>query len=231
MNLLLISFATVIFGIECAECCTRTVPPSGVSGGGGGGGGSTGGGGTGNGGGGGVTTTAASPTTTTAAPQCAAAPAGSVAIVLVDVPLNDASPPGDPDNTCTCNEGTRYIATGVSEDNPDDAVGDNDQITNVVCNQPTDLCVCKNGNCCTVGATPPDNVNLIPRCENNVCSVYVVISGADDASLTCSGTTFTFAGAHASDGSSLPFSSGEYATADVVRCGGCPQQPTCHAAT
>uniref|UniRef100_A0A1I7S5P0 Pept_C1 domain-containing protein n=1 Tax=Bursaphelenchus xylophilus TaxID=6326 RepID=A0A1I7S5P0_BURXY len=63
MKFLLVSFAIVIFGVEWAECCTRTLPPTGVSGGGGGGGGSTGGGGTGNGGGGGGTTTAAPPTT------------------------------------------------------------------------------------------------------------------------------------------------------------------------
>ncbi|CAD5223201.1 unnamed protein product [Bursaphelenchus okinawaensis] len=119
---------------------------------------------------------------------------------------------------CTsCPSGSRQFYNSASTADYTDALNNNQAIATVQCDTPANLCICQaSGTCCTPGATPPDEVHLIPYCSAGSCQVYAVLQGADDASIMCGGTTYTVQ-------TTTMVNSGAFPTADSVSCSGCNQ--------
>ncbi|CAD5232762.1 unnamed protein product [Bursaphelenchus xylophilus] len=119
---------------------------------------------------------------------------------------------------CTsCDHGVRNFYTSASSSDSDDALNNGQAATVVQCDTPADLCICESdGTCCPASATPPQQVQLTPYCENGACFMYASLGGDDTAAVVCAGTTVTVASQ-----TSLNVNDGTHLKADAVSCNGC----------
>uniref|UniRef100_A0A1I7SH14 DUF281 domain-containing protein n=1 Tax=Bursaphelenchus xylophilus TaxID=6326 RepID=A0A1I7SH14_BURXY len=144
------------------------------------------------------------------------APANTAGITIDDVQNQAIFTYATPTSHCTsCGSGTRSFYNSATDAGASDALNNNEAVSVVQCDNAADLCLCQSdGTCCTPTATAPDEVQLIPFCDNGVCSVFANFQGDSGTGVTCGGTTFAVT-------DSDTVNDGNHLMVDAVSCNGC----------